>query len=262
MLDARRRYGDNAPWASSPVNAVDCCPAAFGVFLAQISIGENAMTHPMFSLPRWTRIFQAMVLLLLCATSARADIFQWEWTDPANPDQGKIPSTTPCPDGVGVSPVAYVELSIRDLTQAYLIDANLRGAGLNTTNLTNADLSGANVSNADLINSTLDNANFHDADLTNAKLQSASISGADFSGATVAQADFFGTGLTAAQLYSTASYVAHDLHGIRLGAADVSSWNLAGQDLTHATFQAATLTNTDFTGATVAGELQERAANL
>ncbi len=210
------------------------------------------MTHPMLSFPRLNWLPRAALLLLVCATAARADVYQWEWVDPGDPDQGKIPSSTPCPDGVGVSAVPYTDLSNRDLTQAYLIDANLRGAGLNTTNLTNADLSRANISNADLNNSTLNNANFNDANLTNAKFQNSTLTDADFSGATVAKADFFGTGLTSAQLYSTVSYVDKDLHGIKLGTVDVSNWNLAGQDLTRASFYAGTLTNANFTGAMVA----------
>ena len=37
------------------------------------------------------------------ATSARADIYQWQYNDPADPSQGKQQSTTLCPDGAGVN---------------------------------------------------------------------------------------------------------------------------------------------------------------
>ena len=56
---------------------------------------------------------------------ARADIFQWEYINPANPSQGKQPSTMLAPDGAGANAVPGANLSYRNLTMAYLIGANL-----------------------------------------------------------------------------------------------------------------------------------------
>ena len=62
--------------------------------------------------------------LLAFAASARADIFQWEYINPADPSQGKRQSTTLAPDGAGVdaAPGAVLTLPFRrrDLTMAYL----------------------------------------------------------------------------------------------------------------------------------------------
>ena len=62
----------------------------------------------------------------LCA--ARADIFQWEYINPADPSQGKQQSTTLAPDGAGVDAVPAPILSHRNLTMAYLIGADLTNA--------------------------------------------------------------------------------------------------------------------------------------
>ena len=55
----------------------------------------------------------------------RADIFQWEYINPADPSQGKQQSTTLAPDGAGVDAVPGADLIGRNLTMAYLIGADL-----------------------------------------------------------------------------------------------------------------------------------------
>ena len=51
---------------------------------------------------------------------AQADIFQWEYINPADPSQGKQQSTTLAPDGAGVDAVPGADLAGRDLTMAFL----------------------------------------------------------------------------------------------------------------------------------------------
>ena len=71
----------------------------------------------------------ATLLALFCPTPvARADIFQWEYINPANPSLGKQQSTTLAPDGAGVNAVPGANLSNRNLTMAYLIGADFIGA--------------------------------------------------------------------------------------------------------------------------------------
>ena len=100
----------------------------------------------------WTVLVTASLATLLTAffppPVARADIFQWEYINPANPSLGKQPSTTLTPDGAGANAVPGTNLSYRNLTMAYLIGADLTGATGYYTNLTNADLSHANLTNA------------------------------------------------------------------------------------------------------------------
>jgi len=153
---------------------------------------------------------------------AAADIFQWEWVDPGDPSQGIRQSSTLCPDGGGVFAQPNAELDSCDLTQAYLVGANLTGAG------------------------------FREATLANA----------DFTDAQVAEANFFGTtgkGFIAAQLYGTASYKARDLYGVGLGGNDLTGWNFANQNLTGARFPGATLENANLAGATLTGAYFYRA---
>src|SRR5262245_42535013 len=79
-------------------------------------------------------------LLLVSPSPAQADIFQWEYINPADPSQGKQQSTTLAPEGAGVDAVPGAQLGGRNLTMAYLADRNLTGASLVFDNLTNADL--------------------------------------------------------------------------------------------------------------------------
>jgi uncharacterized protein YjbI with pentapeptide repeats len=176
------------------------------------------------------------VVVITSVSPVRADIFQWEYINPADPNQGKRQSTTLAPDGAGVDAVPRADLSGRDLTMAYLIGADLTSAYTSSTNLTDADLSQANLTNAA----------FYRASLTDANFTGAEVRGASFYYAT-------SSGFTAAQLYSTASYQAHDLTGIGLGVNDLSGWSFSGQNLTNAFLWGATLTGANFTDADVRG---------
>jgi uncharacterized protein YjbI with pentapeptide repeats len=165
-------------------------------------------------------------LLLVFPSHAHADIFQWEYTNAADPSQGKRQSTTLAPDGAGVDAVPGADLVGRNLTMAYL----------NQSNLTNSDVRYANLTDA-----TLSQAN-----LTAANFWAATLSGADFSGAEVRGATFeilydldairFGTGISLNQLYSTASYHHRELSGINLNSNNLAGVNLDAQNLADARF--------------------------
>src|SRR5262245_15212426 len=116
----------------------------------------------------------------LSVTSARADIFQWEYVNPADPSQGKQQSTTLAPDGAGVDAVPGANLDSRNLSKAYLKGKDLQAASAYFVNLTDAILSEAN--------------------LRNAYINSAILTGADFTGAHVQGAYFDSSGLTIVQL--------------------------------------------------------------
>jgi probable HAF family extracellular repeat protein len=179
----------------------------------------------------------AAFLLALGANAAWADIYQWEYINPANPSQGKQESTTLAPGGAGVNAVPGAGLGNLNLTQAFLIGKDLHGAYAWGANLTRADLSHANLMNAV----------FRFAYLTDANLTGAEVRGADFSDNDI--------GL--AQLYSTASYQAHDLTGINLTGMYLAGANFAGQNLTNSFFSnessiaVANVFGADFTGAEI-----------
>jgi uncharacterized protein YjbI with pentapeptide repeats len=186
-------------------------------------------------LNRPSRVLQIAVVLfsvLAFASAARADIFQWEYINPADPSQGKQQSTTLAPGGAGVNAVPGAYLALRDLTMAYLIGADL-------TNITG---SGANLTEADLTRANLTNAVFPFATLAGCNLTSSEVRGAEFGY----------TGITPAQLYSTASYQAHDLTGISLSGNNLSGWNFAGQALASASFAQSSLAGADFSKANLA----------
>ena len=66
--------------------------------------------------------------LAVLAAAARGDIYQWEWVDPGDPNQGKRASATLCPDGAGRDAAPGASLRDLDLTRAYLIGASLTNA--------------------------------------------------------------------------------------------------------------------------------------
>ena len=45
-----------------------------------------------------------LLTLNLSFGTSRADIYQWQYVNPANPSQGKQPSSVLCPGGAGVTP--------------------------------------------------------------------------------------------------------------------------------------------------------------
>ena len=174
----------------------------------------------------------ALVALSAAVPLARADIYQWEYIDPANPGLGKQESATLAPDGAGVNATRAVDLSNRNLTKAYLINANLSGFvnSYDGSSVNGANLSGANLSQADLsyanlgggyeivwfqdysdwvyfTGANLAGANLTQANLLNANLSSTSLAGAVLNGAEVRGVDFAHSGISPAQLSSTASYL-------------------------------------------------------
>ncbi len=183
------------------------------------------------------RVTKSSVLSLaaICAVlvaSASADIYQWEYINPADPGQGKQASAVPCLGGIGVSAQPFADLSYRQLERGYFIGANLYDAYCYRATLISADFSHANLQDANFSRARLDNATF--------------------TGADVRAATFDGTvqyGFTAAQLYSTASYQSGDLGEIDLGYNDLTGWNFEGQNLNGAVMENATLTGVNFRGA-------------
>src|SRR3954464_2874334 len=86
--------------------------------------------------------------ILAVPRPASADIFQWEYVNPADPSQGKQASTTLCPGGAAVNAWPSADLNSRNLSMAYLINASLNGATLTSANLSVADLTNAYLGNA------------------------------------------------------------------------------------------------------------------
>jgi uncharacterized protein YjbI with pentapeptide repeats len=208
-------------------------------------------------------------LLIACssiffALPAVADIYKWEYVDPNNPSLGKQESAILTPGGSGVSAAPHANLSDRDLSQAYLFEADLSRANLYRSNLTQAFLAGANLTSADAGVSNFTSADFSGANLLAARFDFADLSNATFAGAdlwatdlssaTITSADFSGARLrytklpnmlTAAQLYSTASYQARSLIGVEF-TANLTGWDFSNQDLTDAGFRGSILTGTNF----------------
>jgi uncharacterized protein YjbI with pentapeptide repeats len=209
---------------------------------------KNLMTnHPTISA---TAALTAWITLFAPIHVARADIFQWEYINPAVPSEGRRESATLVPDGVGANIMRGSNLAHRNLTKAYLIGADLSPIYDFETYIP-SDLTGANLSQADLTNARLWNAylfhaDFRQANLTNAYCRTAHLAGANLTGAVIQGANLQFTTISQAQIYSTASYQARDLSGVLLSGAQLPGLNLAGQNLINADLSQANLTNADF----------------
>jgi uncharacterized protein YjbI with pentapeptide repeats len=183
------------------------------------------------SLPIW-RI--TAMLWVTFPQLASADIYEWEWINPADHSQGRQQSTTLVPDGAGRDAVPGASFYSDNLTKAWLHGADLNNSSIAFSILSNADLSEANLTDASFYDSTLSGAYFTDAFIQGASFESTS-------------------GFTAAQLYSTGSYQAGDLERVNLSNIFLANWNFAGQNLSNAYFFNSQLTNANFTNAVVRG---------
>lgn len=203
------------------------------------------------------------------APFTRADVFQWEYIDPANPSLGRQQSTILAPDGAGANAAPGENLSNRNLIKAYLV-----GAELYETPIWGGEFGNEIIG---YLPANLAATNLSHADLTNANLSGAALSAAtSLAGAVVRGTNLYneyGSGISAAQLYSTASYQTQVLTGIGLGGnnwtganfigqnlvnagfniANLSGANLSQADLTGASFWSANLINANLTGAEVRG---------
>ncbi|HEX2971272.1 MAG TPA: pentapeptide repeat-containing protein [Tepidisphaeraceae bacterium] len=191
---------------------------------------------------------------LWLAPAAGADVFQWEWVNPADPGQGRRPSSMLCPGGAGVVIKAGANLSKKDLTRGWLLEANLKGA-----NLAGTVLADAYLQDSILVSASLSGANLTGADLSGADLSSAYLGSVKWTGANLADAVVYRTsfergtlnGLTAQQLYSTASYKNGNLTGLKLPSCDISGWNFSDKNLAELGLSYAPARGTDFSGATL-----------
>jgi len=191
------------------------------------------------------RMITLTVTLLGLVSVGYADIYQWEYIDPGHPELGVRQSATLCPGGAGVSTTTY-DLTWRDLTQAYLIGADLSSKNLNSATLARADLSQANCRNSEFSRVNLTSANMSRGDFYGTNFSLGTLANADLTDAVVTYANFWETGLTSTQLYSTASYKNGDLTGIGCLLNNMCGWNFAGQRLSYANLGRAALINTDF----------------
>jgi probable HAF family extracellular repeat protein len=178
----------------------------------------------------------AVPAIYLPMPRAHADIFQWEYINPANPALGKKQSTTLCPDGADAIAATGANLYYRNLTKAYLIGANLSDATAGVTNFSNADLSHANFSNVSFTGSTVDDW-YVGSNLNGANLTQANLSRAFLGSSTMINADLRYVNLSNALLAGT--YV--------ISGGEEGNWDyIAGTNLTGANLSGANLTNSDF----------------
>jgi uncharacterized protein YjbI with pentapeptide repeats len=179
---------------------------------------------------------------LALASLVHADIYQWEYVNPADPSQGKQQSATLAPDGAGLTAApGAIWQGPRDLTKAYLSNADLtdaliRGTNFGIPNFELADFTNAKLTNADLAGS------FHQADFSDAQFRGARLGdffspddGYDFTSASFARADLTNARLT--QLNMNAADLSYaSLSGAFFDQVDLTNANLSWADLSGVEF--------------------------
>jgi uncharacterized protein YjbI with pentapeptide repeats len=145
-------------------------------------------------------------------------------------------------------------LQSANLQEAYLRDVNLQEANLQGANLHGTDMWFANLRGADLRNAELEFADLNGADLRNAKLEGANLQHANLQDVNLKGANLQGANLDNAKL-----------HGAKLEGADLRKANLSGAslqlgaglepaaDLRHANLEGANLQYADLQGANLKG---------
>ncbi|QDU70408.1 pentapeptide repeat-containing protein [Mucisphaera calidilacus] len=227
--------------------------------------------------------------LTLCTTTTHANIYQWQYIDPANPSLGKQQSTTLAPGGAGATAEPRADLTARDLTMAWLRDANLNKADISHANLTNADLVRANLTSvlfidtrladADLSHANLDDTAFHASDLSNARLTHVDLSNRSMSEVDLTGADLTGSNLSNLRLSEVNLFGANltdtIITGIEITAATprgftaeqlYSTASYRNKNLSNVSFSRSTMTDWDLSGQNLQGshfyEVTLIAANL
>jgi uncharacterized protein YjbI with pentapeptide repeats len=250
---------------------------------------KNSMTK------YWTVLVTASLATLLATFApmpvARADIFEWEYINPANPSLGKQQSTILTPDGAGADAAPGTNLTNRDLTKAYLIGANVSpdlvydqygyvvsyvASNLTAVTLSQADLTnayfggadgvnvseeftfypGADLTDANLSQANATNANFYLATLTGANLSQADLTNANFLVAMLTDADFTGAGVRGANFdnVSGAGITTSQLYSTAsYQAHDLTGIRLRGNNLAGVNLAGQNLTNATIDGATMTG---------
>jgi uncharacterized protein YjbI with pentapeptide repeats len=181
------------------------------------------------------------LFVLFTATSPGfADIYEWEYIDPLQPELGKQQSTTLVPDGVGVDPVPGAEFRRLDLTKAYFIGADLTGASFKEATYFNADFTNAIIAGAELWAGT------HNGFTEQNLYQTQSYQNGILPGLLLGDSDLVGWDLSNL-----------DLAGARLTYSDLTGASLQGSDLTDAALNIGTLDQADFSGTIITGAIFE-----
>jgi uncharacterized protein YjbI with pentapeptide repeats len=131
------------------------------------------------------------------------------------------------------------DLSVANLKDAVLKEANLNGVVLFLSDLSGANLTRANLTDAELIGTNLRRTNLSGADLSEANLSRANLTDAELIGTNLSGADLFETNLSGANLSGA------NLSAANLCAANLSGANLSGADLSGAYLFFAILRDTD-----------------
>jgi len=149
--------------------------------------------------------------------------------------------------------LAMVDLSwsCANLSEAYLLGADLSKAYLGKANLSEANLRGADLSEAGLGKANLSEADLGEANLSEAYLGKANLSEADLRGADLSEADLGEANLSEADLRGA------DLSEANLRGADLSKADLGGANLSKAKLIQTDLTDARVTDATFLGARYE-----
>lgn len=186
--------------------------------------------------------FNRLIPALLGAvvSTAMADIYQWQWVDPADHSLGKVQSSILCPDGAGRIARPGSVFGSLNLNQAYLYSYDLSYSSWYSTNLADAYFSKANLYQMLIYQCSAPNADFTQVDAHTTNFRFSDLTGADFTDAN----------LQAAKL----DYC--KLDNVNFTRADLSNGSMVGSSFHNANFTDANIGGVHFNGAASAGFTQ------
>ncbi|QDU70824.1 pentapeptide repeat-containing protein [Mucisphaera calidilacus] len=199
-----------------------------------------------------TSASRALLVAALFVSCAHADIYQWEYADPASGSRIRQESSTTCPDGAGRDALPDADLSNLDLSMAWLPNKDLTGVNFQNTNLstayllesilTNTNFTGANLTTVVILGDYYDSLTFSNSNLTESTIR---IDGDTYHNHSYHNLSFENANLTDAALFLYDSW----LEG-RLNLDNAILTNA----LLNSEFYSASIMNADLTDAWLFGE--------
>lgn len=183
--------------------------------------------------------------ILTAALPARAELYRWEWTNPADtsdPLGGRQASTTV------LSPTTPGQLQTWDglsLQQAWFRDANVRFSSFASADLRDADFARAGAAYAQFPGANIADGFFAQANLQGATFSNATLPRAVFTGATLQETSFQGA------VMPNAKFAGTPVPGTDFSNADLTGSDFSASTVVGSKFISAKLDNASFAGATL-----------
>ena len=190
----------------------------------------------------------SLVVTLSFAPPALAAVYQWELSDPSDPNSARQKSNTLCTDGADVIAAPFKIIDGKDLSYAYLANDNLKCTTFRDCLLLDAEMSGINLEYGGFLNSDISGSNLSGANLAYAIFSHSNLSGIYGSNIAFAATNLLYCDLTNADLSEAVFGMGTHCTGVNF-----TNVNFEGQHFLTDTFFNSTFTGANFSGADLNG---------